>query len=110
MTNIDTLTNLCFVISRQLPTIVRLGKVDIEGNEDQVLGQDIPVASVVIHPDYHYLNRYNDIGLLKLAWPANFTDYVKPVCLSTDDNIPDNLVIIGWGITDRQSRYTYMKI
>ncbi|KAK9718695.1 Trypsin [Popillia japonica] len=84
----------------RLPKIVRLGKVDLEGDEDQVPAQEIPVSKVEVHPNFNYINRQNDLALLELSWPANFTDYVKPVCLSTEDNIPPNLVIIGWGATE----------
>lgn len=82
---------------------MRLGKVDLEGDEDQVLAQEIPVSKVEVHPNFNYINRQNDLALLELSWPANFTDYVKPVCLSTEDNIPPNLVIIGWGATETDS-------
>lgn len=43
--------------------------------------QDRQVSQVLPHPQYSAQTYGNDIALLKLANPAEFTDYVRPVCL-----------------------------
>ncbi|XP_015246651.1 PREDICTED: chymotrypsin-like protease CTRL-1 [Cyprinodon variegatus] len=46
------------------------------------------VDSIVCHQDYgsHYDNGENDICLVKLSAPVNFTDYIQPVCLASEDS------------------------
>lgn len=39
----------------------------------------IPVAKLVVHEDFEDLN--NDLALLKLARPVQFTEHIGPVCL-----------------------------
>jgi len=50
--------------------------------------QDIDVAEVKIHPGYEVTDigsPINDIMLLKLSRPAEFNQFVKPVCLPSSD-------------------------
>ncbi|KRT78369.1 Trypsin, partial [Oryctes borbonicus] len=84
-------------VDSKLPIMVRLGKIDLYGNEDNVEPQDIPVENVITHPSYNHAENRHDIALLKLAKPAVFTDYVKPVCLNAKPDIPTGLIIAGWG-------------
>lgn len=44
----------------------------------------------------------NDISLLKLSAPVNFTDYISPVCLASQGSnfLPrTNSMVTGWGVT-----------
>lgn len=52
---------------------------------------------VKIHPNYKWLNKHNDIALLKLKSIVKFTGEIKPICLSSSDNVPQNLTITGYG-------------
>lgn len=62
---------------------------------------DIPIEDVVAHPACHIgsKTRTNDIALLRLARPVQFSDSIKPICLPIDtnknyENFP--LSIAGW--------------
>uniref|UniRef100_A0A3Q2DHJ2 Peptidase S1 domain-containing protein n=2 Tax=Cyprinodon variegatus TaxID=28743 RepID=A0A3Q2DHJ2_CYPVA len=46
------------------------------------------VDSIVCHQDYeaYYSVGDNDICLVKLSAPVNFTDYIQPVCLASEDS------------------------
>ena len=79
--------------------------------------QDIPVAEVILHPDYRRIPpglALNDVMLLKLSRPAQFNDFVAPVCLPSpnlaeygEPGAPvfgnNNLTVVGWGMTGRVS-------
>uniref|UniRef100_A0A096LPZ4 Serine protease 27-like n=2 Tax=Poecilia formosa TaxID=48698 RepID=A0A096LPZ4_POEFO len=43
------------------------------------------VDHFVCHQDYTY-NKENDICLVKLSAPVNFTDYIRPVCLAAENS------------------------
>jgi len=87
---------------------VRLGVFDRTKQEP---GQ-VPskVIEVHVHPNYSSPDSWNsnDIALLKLEKPVEFTDHISPICLPTvQDELPPagtNTFIIGWGNTKVPSR------
>ncbi|KAI2658793.1 Alpha-tectorin [Labeo rohita] len=40
------------------------------------------IRSIIIHPDYNHSQLINDIALLRLSKPVNFTNYISPICLA----------------------------
>lgn len=44
-------------------------------------GQLIPIAQLIIHPNYDEGRSTNDIGIIKLARPITFTNEIQPICL-----------------------------
>ncbi|GJQ80981.1 hypothetical protein Trydic_g4795, partial [Trypoxylus dichotomus] len=89
--------------------MVRLGKADLLGDADGVRPQNIRIQEVIVHPGYKHTEKLNDIALLRLAEPAEFSIYVKPVCLNTNPDIQGPLTVAGWGIinttTEETSRF-----
>lgn len=54
------------------------------------------------HPLYDDRTFDNDIALLKLSAPVNFTDYVSPVCLASAGSTfftGTSSWVTGWGVT-----------
>ncbi|XP_055597019.1 CLIP domain-containing serine protease B4-like [Uranotaenia lowii] len=105
----------CF---RELPedfrvTKVRLGEWDVLSDNDCVDGLcadppvDIRVAGHIVHPDYTAEDYHNDIALIKLERPVQFTDFISPICLPLEENLRSmeeafkKFTIIGWGATER---------
>ena len=43
--------------------------------------QIIPAARIHIHPNYRMRRNANDIALVKLSWPIQFSKFIRPVCL-----------------------------
>ncbi|XP_034001438.1 mast cell tryptase-like [Trematomus bernacchii] len=46
------------------------------------------IDKIIVHPSFNIWNYYywynnNDMALLKLSSPVNFTDYIQPVCLAS---------------------------
>ncbi|KAM9425396.1 trypsin-1-like [Pholidichthys leucotaenia] len=59
------------------------------------------VASHVCHPNY--VNFDNDVCLLKMSAPVNFTDYIQPVCLAAENSTIHNgtySYVSGFGYTE----------
>ncbi|CAI5671645.1 unnamed protein product [Oreochromis niloticus] len=44
------------------------------------------VEEVICHPEYNSTTYNNDICLLKLSAPVNFTDYIQPICLASKNS------------------------
>lgn len=105
---------------RDLPTnweivSVRLGEYNLETDVDCVSTPeynacsdkpvDVPVVERIAHEYYNPFdaNQYNDIALLRLAHDVPTTDFIKPVCLPTYENVikqswaGTNATVSGWG-------------
>lgn len=44
------------------------------------------IVQAYVHHDYNNQTYDNDIALLKLSAPVNFTDYIQPVCLASHNS------------------------
>lgn len=67
---------------------VRLGAYRIKDtSETQTL--DMPVSMFIVHKEYSMPRPFsNDIALLKLNDQIEFTDFIIPICLPTEDQAP----------------------
>jgi len=80
--------------------------------------QDFDIEEIIFHQDYGVPHVFrNDIALLRLSGPANFSDFVKPICLPFDHDVNENYVettansnpplavkVAGWGATNERGR------
>lgn len=91
-------------LTRQQPTVVRLGQVDL--NTSTPDSQDIPIAQIIMHPDYVPSRNYHDIALLRLERNASMSENVHPACLriAVADVKDEQLIITGWGDMDIEKR------
>lgn len=99
-------------IETQVGTLVtiRLGEYDkrteIDCVEDTCADkpQEIPVHMAVAHPGYSdkNKNRYDDIGIARLAQRAVYNYYVQPICLVNNQvrlDAGNKVYVAGWGKT-----------
>ncbi|XP_054457937.1 serine protease 27-like [Anoplopoma fimbria] len=71
----------CLPGSDRLTTTVYLGRNSQTGpNFNEV---ETSLESINCHPSYNFLTNENDICLLKLSAPVDFTTYIQPVCLAS---------------------------
>ena len=47
-------------------------------------GQLMPIAELILHPNYDEQRSTNDIGIIRLASPITFTKDIQPICLLDD--------------------------
>ncbi|XP_037030140.1 serine protease Hayan-like isoform X2 [Bradysia coprophila] len=90
------------VTDRNLPTVVKTGKITLLTNDDGVPGVTSTIAEIITHPDYRPSRRYDDIALIRVSSPIPFGDNIRPACLRS--NISDvepnvQLIVTGWGRT-----------
>ncbi|XP_054720436.1 transmembrane protease serine 9-like [Uloborus diversus] len=74
---------------------IALGAHNSESSQDLV-----PVGHFVMHPDYKNRTYINDIALIKLQDPVDFTETVSPICLPAQKEFTspkDLAVVAGWG-------------
>jgi hypothetical protein len=55
-------------------------------------GQLMPIAQLIIHPNYNEQRSINDIGIIRLAAPITFSQEIQPICLV--DNVRKKTFII----------------
>ncbi|KAJ2938769.1 hypothetical protein O0L34_g3390 [Tuta absoluta] len=96
---------------------VRLGEWNTSSVNDCVMDdcaspvQDIRVEEIIAHEGYdpQDSNQHNDIALLRLAQPAQYNDFVKPICLPLSNDVKNNgfdgstAEVAGWGKTESRS-------
>uniref|UniRef100_A0A669F286 Serine protease 27-like n=1 Tax=Oreochromis niloticus TaxID=8128 RepID=A0A669F286_ORENI len=82
ITNQWVLTAAHCITPADLPTTaVTLGHNTASGpNPNSVT---VTLANIICHPDYDSTTMNNDMCLLQLSAPVNFTDYIQPVCLAS---------------------------
>uniref|UniRef100_A0A182RQ83 CLIP domain-containing serine protease n=1 Tax=Anopheles funestus TaxID=62324 RepID=A0A182RQ83_ANOFN len=87
---------------------VRLGEWDLESTVDCILSPDIDelvcaepsydvsVMQVILHEAY--TGRRNDMALLKLSQPVEFSDWIFPICLPESSVINETATysVAGW--------------
>uniref|UniRef100_A0A3B3H9U6 Peptidase S1 domain-containing protein n=1 Tax=Oryzias latipes TaxID=8090 RepID=A0A3B3H9U6_ORYLA len=75
---------------------VVLGLQSLQGSNPNNVSRTI--TRLIIHPNYN--SNDNDIALLQLSSPVNFTNYISPVCLSATNSTfysGVNTWVTGWG-------------
>ncbi|KAI5643188.1 trypsin domain-containing protein [Phthorimaea operculella] len=96
---------------------VRLGEWNTSSVNDCVMDdcttpvQDIRVEEIIAHEGYdpQDSNQHNDIALLRLAQPARYNDFVKPICLPLSNDVKNSgfdgftAEVAGWGKTESRS-------
>ncbi len=57
------------------------------------------VSQVILHPEYNNIPHNNDMALLRLSSPVNFTNFIRPVCLAAEGSTfnSDTMWVTGWG-------------
>ncbi|XP_013881733.1 prostasin [Austrofundulus limnaeus] len=82
------------------PSGVLLGVYNLTGRNPSKVTRSL--SQIICHPEYNEYTVDNDICLLKLSAPVNFTDNIKPICLaSADSTFNDglNIWVTGFGTT-----------
>ncbi|XP_064180643.1 polyserase-2-like [Anguilla rostrata] len=88
----------CFDSTFVNPWSVYLGRQNQEGSNPHEVS--IGVGQIVLHPDYDAQSSDNDIALLRLASPVNFTNYIRPICLAASASTfhsDTSSWVTGWG-------------
>lgn len=94
---------------------VKLGEWDtnspIDYEEDLIADPpvDIDIAEIIVHNGYRNdsVHRQDDIALIRLVRPVNFTYFIKPICLpivssqrNMDYSNETTFVVAGWGVVN----------
>ncbi|PSN37052.1 hypothetical protein C0J52_20887 [Blattella germanica] len=85
--------------------LVYLGKYHLkQWSEGGV--QDKQVVEIYVHPQYNTTNYQNDLAILILSSPVEYTTYVRPVCLwdkgkvDLSNVIGKQGIVAGWGFDE----------
>lgn len=78
----------------------RVGKY--RKDRDEPGQQTVKVKQIVLHAQFELATVFNDIALVVLAEPFNYSEVIGPVCLPTaDQGVQDGemCLLAGWGST-----------
>lgn len=84
---------------------VELGQDTLIGSTANTVLQN--VSRIIPHPKFNDKTWNNDIALVQLSSPVNFTDYIKPVCLAASGSEFDEgttVWVTGFGRIKNNSR------
>ncbi|XP_060089724.1 coagulation factor VII isoform X1 [Heteronotia binoei] len=85
------------------PRVLRIKLGEYDRDYEEEAEQERRVAEIIIHEQYIPKKTDNDIALLRLDKPVNFTDYVIPICLPEQQFAATVLssikfsTVSGWG-------------
>ena len=83
------------------PTLVRIGDVNFDREDEDSDAQTLRVSRVFAYPEYRAPQQYHDIALVEVEREIRFNDYFRPACLNSKTSIGNKWVIAtGWGNTD----------
>ncbi|XP_024128743.1 transmembrane protease serine 9 isoform X2 [Oryzias melastigma] len=87
----------CFQDGSASGVNVVLGLQSLQGSNPNRVSRTI--TTVILHPSWNLFSLDNDIALLQLSSPVNFTDYISPVCLASTGSTfysGINTWVTGW--------------
>lgn len=69
------------------------------GSSDRIVGgTSIPASNIIYHEQYDPYTIENDVALIRLRQPVQFSDKIQPIPLATKDPAPGTTVLVsGWG-------------
>ncbi|XP_034049373.1 polyserase-2-like [Thalassophryne amazonica] len=74
----------CRVTSNTSWWVVVMGQVNLATPSDHT--QIHLISKFIIHPSFNPSRYGNDIALIQLRGPVNFTNYVRPICLASNSS------------------------
>ena len=66
------------------------------------------LQKIIVHQKTRRVTRENDIALIKLSKKVKFDHYIKPICISKENDAWNkNLTVTGFGVTNPDSKNNF---
>ncbi|XP_031417421.1 LOW QUALITY PROTEIN: transmembrane protease serine 9-like, partial [Clupea harengus] len=88
----------CFSSTNPNGLTVYLGRQTQQGSNPNEVSRS--VDRIVLHPNYDSDTSDNDIAMLRLSSPVQFSNFIRPVCLAASGSVFNNGTdswVTGWG-------------
>lgn len=79
---------------RHRPEFVRLGDQNLASNDDKLEPVDYDIKRFIMHDNYDYFKRTNDVAVIELVKQVMFTINIRPACLSQEVNFKGRVVAV----------------
>ncbi|XP_067616884.1 uncharacterized protein [Eurosta solidaginis] len=90
----------CTNFTGEVPTIARIGDINLMKDEKYVEPQMYRIRKIYIQPEYDGITHYNDIALLQLNTSVDFSEFVRPIKLWSRSDLPFSMAFaMGYGAT-----------
>ncbi|CAH0562168.1 unnamed protein product [Brassicogethes aeneus] len=91
----------CIYSSNGIPKLARLGYTNLKNPNPNIHHAEIKILRTIEHQKYDPKFNYNDIALLELETPIEFSKYIRPACLQPIREFNESLATaIGYGINN----------
>ncbi|KAI5750571.1 hypothetical protein M8J76_016770 [Diaphorina citri] len=90
----------CFYRAQDDYWVARLGTLRRGTKLPSPYEQLRPISKIILHPQYVDAGFINDISILKMKTPVQFSNYVRPICLPHPNTpLTDGTLctVVGWG-------------
>ncbi|KAL1464531.1 hypothetical protein WDU94_004165, partial [Cyamophila willieti] len=90
----------CFYRAQDDYWVARLGTLRRGTKLPSPYEQLRPISKIILHPQYVDAGFINDISILKMKSPVQFSNYVRPICLPHPNTpLTDGTMctVVGWG-------------
>ena len=78
---------------------------------DEPFRTQINATEYYLHPGWNTFNLRNDVGLIKLPKPVNYTNIIRPICLpmmgGNSDHVGEVEILSGWGRSSDSNEIFY---
>lgn len=75
-----------------------LGELNHGSESDDAQPHQFTIVERIKHPNFKLPSKYNDIALVKINGPVQFSNYIRPACLPQTKSIDSRHIIAsGWG-------------
>ncbi|XP_042559193.1 transmembrane protease serine 9-like [Clupea harengus] len=88
----------CFSSTNPNGLTVYLGRQTQQGSNPNEVSRSLD--RIVLHPNYDSDTSDNDIAMLRLSSPVQFSNFIRPVCLAASGSVFNNGTdswVTGWG-------------
>ena len=82
------------------PLMVRVGDWDLKATREMFPSYDVQVSRVIVHQEFYAGDLHNDIAMLELKHPLDFSlmPHVGTICLPPNSKpIYSDCLVTGWG-------------
>ncbi|ORX89154.1 trypsin-like serine protease [Basidiobolus meristosporus CBS 931.73] len=74
------------------------------GSTQNIKTNSVPIKRYILHDQFDLVTSKNDLGLIELQSPIQFSDNIKPATIGSIPKVNQNVTTVGFGETETQQQ------